>query len=108
MQVSNSNPLAALFGSAKTGQAKPQPTGFFAAPQAEHSKTKAELLDRARMTPAQQMRASILDSMGLKEEDLKGMSTEKRQEVERKIEEMIRTKVEQAQEKNGGLLDIKA
>jgi len=108
MQVSNSNPLAALFGSAKTNQAKPQQTGFFAAPEAEHSKTKTELLDRARMTPAQQMRASVLDALGYTEDDLKMMGTKEREKVEKQIEEMIRTRVEQAQEKKGGLLDIKA
>lgn len=107
MQVSAANPLSGLFGPAKTNQAQPA-AGFFAAPEPEHSKTKTELLERARMTPAEQIRASILDSMGLKEEDLKSMSAEKREEIERKIEETIRAKVEQEQAKSGMLVDIKA
>jgi hypothetical protein len=61
------------------------------------------------MTPAQKMRAAILGSMGLTEEQLKAMDPKERQKVEEKIKEIIKQKVEQAVEKKtGAIVDIKA
>ena len=43
----------------------------------------------AKMTPAQRMRASILASMGLTEDQLKGMDGAKRQAIEDTIKQRI-------------------
>jgi hypothetical protein len=62
----------------------------------------------ATMTPAEKMRASILGSMGLTEDDLKAMSPKDREKVEEKIKEMIKQKVEESTEKKTGVaVDLK-
>jgi hypothetical protein len=80
------------------------PGGFFTPAPEKESATRTEFLKRARMTAAEQMRAQVLDALGLKEEDLAKMSPDARKKVEEKIKEMIKTKVEQAQEKKTGML----
>jgi ABC-type lipoprotein release transport system permease subunit len=63
----------------------------------------------AKMTPAQKMRAAILGSMNLTEDQLKGMDPKERAKVEEKIKEMIQEKVEQSVEKQtGAVIDLKA
>ena len=69
-----------------------------------------EFMSWANMTPGERMRASILKSMGLSEDDLKGMSPEKRKAVE----DTIRDKIKQAaidaanKGKTGVVADVKA
>src|ERR1700741_518048 len=48
-----------------------------------------QFLNYARMSPGERMRASILGSMGLTEDDLSAMSAADRQKVEDKIKQMI-------------------
>jgi hypothetical protein len=69
---------------------------------------EVEFLAYARMSPAERMRASILKSMGLSEDDLNAMSPQDRQKVENTIEEMIKQQMEEAQKKKGQLLDVAA
>ena len=87
------------------------PASFFKA-DAPEDPVKAEFLKHVKKTPAEQMRASILESMGLKEEDVKAMDPKKREALEAKIKDMIKQrveeKVEQAQGAKGVLVDIKA
>ena len=107
MQIpSNASPFAML-GAQKKNQAT-DPASFFTPAAEPESPAKKAFMDRMKMTPAEQMRASILESMGIKEEDLKNMDPKKREAIENKIKEMIKTKVEQAEEKKGVLVDIKA
>jgi hypothetical protein len=89
--------------------AVPAATGFGFAKPATPSAAEQALNDYAKMTPAQKMRAAILGSMGLTEEQLKAMDPKERQKIEEKIKEIIKEKVEQAVEKKTGLaVDIKA
>jgi hypothetical protein len=63
----------------------------------------------AKMTPAQRMRANILASMGLTEDQLKGMDATRRKAVEDIIKQRIQDQVKRDTEKKTGLLvDIKA
>jgi len=64
----------------------------------------------ANMTPAQQMRASILKSMGLTEDDLKAMTPQQRQAVEDTIRERIKDAALRGAEqgKTGLVTDVKA
>lgn len=96
-----------LFGPAAS---KPtQPAGFFAAPDApETSKAKAEFAAYMQRTPAEQLRKEILDSLGISEEDLKKADPKLREQLERKIEERMREKVEQGAVQKGALVDVKA
>ncbi|MGX1352541.1 hypothetical protein AB7M49_006150 [Bradyrhizobium elkanii] len=57
-----------------------------------------KFLKYAQMSPMDRMRANILKSMGMSEEDLKNMTPDQRAAVEQKIKELI----EQAFQKNAG------
>lgn len=93
---------------ALSGAQKPQAAGGMFSSAPTQSSAAQEFQDYAKLTPAQKMRASILKSMGLKEEDLAGMDSAKRQQVEDKIKEMIKARLEQNADKKGQLVDVKA
>jgi hypothetical protein len=70
--------------------------------------TVADFLAFQHMTPAEKMRAMILGSMGLTEDQLKAMDPKERAKVEEKIKALIRQQVEQSVEKKTGLaVDLK-
>jgi hypothetical protein len=85
-----------------------------ASPRATPANSKADtavqdFMAFAKMTPAEKMRASILGSMGLTEDGLKGMDPKERAKVEEKIKALIQQKVEQSVEKKTGVvIDLKA
>lgn len=56
-----------------------------------------EFMSSAKDGGGGMMRAQILQSLGLTEDDLKSMSAEDRRKIEEKIEEMVRQKVEEQQ-----------
>ena len=60
--------------SAHTPPTQPAAGGLTAAPKKKADAAVQDFLDYAHMTPAQKMRASILKSMGMTEDDLKGMT----------------------------------
>lgn len=62
---------------------------------------EAEFLKYARMSPAERMRDAVLKQLGVTEEDLKAMSPEKRQAIEKKMAEMIKEQVEADPSKKG-------
>ena len=70
---------------------------------------KEAFLEYARMSPAEKMRAAMLNSLGLTEDDLKAMDPKKRALVEEKIKEMIKEKVEGDQkDQKGAIVDVAA
>lgn len=65
----------------------------------------------AKMSPADKMRASILSSMGITEDQLKNMSPDQQKAVEQKIENLVKQAAQKQIEKSGGggfFADIKA
>lgn len=60
------------------------------------------------MNPWDRMRANILKSMGISEQDLANMSPQQRQAVEDKIRQMIEQQMQKNAEKKGQVLDISA
>ena len=107
MQISsNANPFATL-GAQKTSPAS-GPASFFTPAAETQSSARKEFADIVNKTPAQQMRDQILKSLGLDEDKVKAMKPEEREALEAKIKEMIKDKIEQAAEKKGVLVDIKA
>lgn len=56
-----------------------------------------QFLNYAKMSPLERMRASILKSMGLSEDDVKNMSPQEQQKVEEVIKEKIREQLDKAQ-----------
>jgi hypothetical protein len=67
-----------------------------------------EFLDYAKMDPMERLRANILKSMGLTEDDLKNMSPEQQKAVEQKIEQLIREQLEKNANKPGQLVNRSA
>ncbi|MGY4480682.1 hypothetical protein [Bradyrhizobium sp. USDA 3364] len=67
-----------------------------------------KFLKYAQMSPMDRMRANILKSMGLSEEDLKNMTPDQRTAVEQKIKELIEQSFEKSAGKAGQAVDISA
>lgn len=65
-----------------------------------------QFLAYARMSPIERMRASILNGMGLSEDDLNAMSPADREKVEAKIKQLIEEKIKEAQKEKGQLVDF--
>jgi TPP-dependent pyruvate/acetoin dehydrogenase alpha subunit len=67
-----------------------------------------EFMDYAKMDPMERMRANILKSMGLTEDDVKNMSPEQQKAVEQKIAQMIRQELQKNAGKAGQVVDVSA
>jgi hypothetical protein len=106
MQIPSTNPFAML-GTQKPSQASGA-ASFFTPTDAPQSAARKEFADIVNKTPAEQMRDQILKSLGLDEDKVKAMDPKAREVLEAKIKDMIKTKIEQAQEQKGVLVDIKA
>jgi hypothetical protein len=65
-------------------------------------------MDYAKMDPMERMRANILKSMGLTEDDLKNMSPEQQKAVEQKIEQIIQQELQKNAGKTGQVVNISA
>lgn len=111
MQISSTNPFAML-GAQKPSQASGA-ASFFTQAAEEKSSARKEFADITNKTPAEQMRDQILKSLGLDDDKVKAMGPKEREALEAKIKEIIKTKIEQAQEQKGDatpgqVVDIKA
>ncbi len=61
-------------------------------------------LKHARMSPAERIRAAILEELGITEEELEVTPPAKREALEKTIAEKIRDKLEAASEKKNGMI----
>ena len=67
-----------------------------------------QFMDYAKMSPMERMRAQILRSMGLTEDDLKKMSPEQQKAVEQKIEQIIKQQLQKNAGTTGQLVNVSA
>jgi hypothetical protein len=67
-----------------------------------------QFMDYAKMSPMERMRAQILKSMGLTEDDLKKMSPEQQKAVEQKIEQIIKQELQKNAGTTGQVVDVSA
>jgi TPP-dependent pyruvate/acetoin dehydrogenase alpha subunit len=67
-----------------------------------------QFLDYAKMDPIQRLRANILKSMGLTEDDLKNMTPEQQKAVEQKIEQLMQEQLKKNANKPGQVVDVSA
>jgi hypothetical protein len=67
-----------------------------------------QFLDLAKMNPFDRMRANILKSMGISEQDLANMSPQERQAVEDKIRQMIEQQFKKNADQKGQVVDMSA
>jgi hypothetical protein len=72
------------------------------------SSVEADFLKYAKMTPFDRMRAGILKSMNLTEDDLAKMSPDQQKAVEEKIRDAIEKQLEKQGQKTGSLVDLSA
>jgi len=104
MQIPSTNPIPASAPTAASAGG-----WSIGAPAGKPSAAEQVFRDYAKMTPAEKMRAEILDSMGLTEDQLRAMDPKERAKVEEKIKDLIKQKVEQSTEKKTGqIVDVKA
>ena len=67
-----------------------------------------QFMEYAKMSPMERMRAQILKSMGLTEDDLKRMSPEQQKAVEQKIEQIIKQELQKNAGQTGQVVDVSA
>ncbi|MCA6124074.1 hypothetical protein J6500_19565 [Bradyrhizobium sp. WSM 1704] len=114
MQTSSISAYGSLVTSMRSGSLKkPQDADATASAQSASgglggSSVEQEFLKYAQMSPMDRMRANILKSMGLSEDDLKNMSPEQRKAVEQKIKDLIEQQFEKNAGKAGQAVDISA
>ncbi|EJL55848.1 hypothetical protein PMI09_02014 [Rhizobium sp. CF122] len=58
--------------------------------KARHEAVASEFTDLANMTPAERIRAQILERLGLTEDDLKAMPPEEREAIEKQISDELK------------------
>ncbi|KLN61841.1 hypothetical protein WH96_06015 [Kiloniella spongiae] len=68
--------------------------------QSEHDKSVAAFKDIIGQTPGERMRAQVLRSLGLTEDDLKNMTPEDRKKIEEKIAKLIDENVKNSVSEN--------
>jgi hypothetical protein len=108
MQISSS---PSPFGLSSPSPAGGSGTGAKASGSASASQDNSvvqDFLNYAKESPAERLRASILKSMGLTEQQLDQMPPAQRQAVEKKIEEIIKQKLQQSGSQPGQLVNASA
>lgn len=115
MQTSSISAYGSLVASMRSGSLKkPQDAGTTAAAQSASggslgdTSVEQQFLKYAQMSPMDRMRANILKSMGLSEDDLKNMTPEQQKAVEQKIKDLIEQQFEKNAGKAGQAVDISA
>ena len=112
MSISGLGAASALFSVAGAARlnASPAaaPTGGVGGVTEARKTARDEFMEFAQMTPAERMRAAMLQRLGLKEEDLAAMSPEDREAVEEKLKAMIKEQVENdPDQRPGRLADVR-
>ncbi|MGF6425459.1 hypothetical protein [Bradyrhizobium elkanii] len=97
-QMTPISALGSVTASMTTGTLKKPLTADATGGSSPGDTVEQKFLKYAQMSPMDRMRANILKSMGMSEEDLKNMTPDQRAAVEQKIKELI----EQAFQKNAG------
>jgi hypothetical protein len=97
MQISSSSSYYGLSSPSPAGAAGSGTTGSNSATSSQNNSVVQDFLNYAKESPAERLRASILKSMGLTEQQLDQMPPAQRQAIE-KIEDIIKQKLQQ----NGG------
>jgi hypothetical protein len=98
--------ISGIGGSGAAGAMYPTSSNSNAASVASPSPAD-EFLKYAKMSPAERIRAAILEELGISEEELESMGAAEREAMEKQIAEKIKEKIEQASEqKTGQIVDV--
>lgn len=77
-------------------------------PSKKSDAVTAEFLKWAKMTPAERMRANILSSMGMTEEEVAALGPKERQAVEAEIKRRVEEQLVKNDKRPGQLVDVRA
>lgn len=114
MQTTSISAAGSLVASMRSGslkrplEADMTPLAQSAPGSVDDTSVEQQFLKYAQMSPMDRMRANILKSMGLSEEDLKNMSPEQQKAVEQKIKDLIEQEFQKNAGKTGQAVDISA
>jgi TPP-dependent pyruvate/acetoin dehydrogenase alpha subunit len=96
--------ISSLHSFASPNQLKPSNKSSSSLAKADSAQESAEdkFKAYAKMSPADRMRASMLSSMGITEEQLKNMSPDQQKAIEQKIAEQLKQAAQKQLEKSPG------
>src|SRR5262249_61404913 len=106
--TSSSNATSAASSTDATASGSPTASSVTNGLDTRSDNVVKEFLDYAKMSPMERLRANILKSMGLTEDDLKKMSPEQQKAVEQKIEQIIKQQFEKNAGKTGQVVNLSA
>jgi hypothetical protein len=106
--ASNSNAASAADSTGATTGTTPTPTSETGGLTSKGDDVVQQFMDYAKMNPLERLRANILKSMGLTEDDLKKMTPEQQKAVEQKIDQLIKQELQKNAGKTGQVVDLSA
>jgi hypothetical protein len=107
MQISSAGFGSSLTSGLTLGSGSSASASSSAASQSDDSVVQ-DFLDYAKMTPAERMKANILKSLGLTEQQYDALSPAQKQAIDQKITEIMKQQLEQNAGKTGQLVDTSA
>lgn len=106
--TSSSNAAGSASSTDTTTSSTPTPTSVNGALSSKGDDVVQQFMDYAKMSPMERLRASILKSMGLTEDDLKKMTPAQQKAVEQKVEQLIKEDMQKNAGKTGQVVDLSA
>ena len=104
MQISSSPSPLGISSPSPAGSSGTSAKASSSAASSQRNSAVQDFLNYAKESPAERLRASILKSMGLTEQQLDQMPPAQRQAMEKKIEDIIKQKLQQDGGGNPGQL----
>lgn len=96
--------ISGIGGAGGVGSYYPTSGSTSASSPVGSSSPEDEFLKYAKMSPAERIRAAILEELGITEEELEAMPAEAREAMEKQIAEKLKQKIEEATEKKTGMI----
>ena len=106
--TSSSNAAGGAGGTGTTTSSTTTPTSVSGGLTSKGDDVVQQFMDYAKMSPMERLRASILKSLGLTEDDLKKMTPAQQKAVEQKIEQLIKEDMQKNAGKTGQVVDVSA
>ena len=106
--TSSSNAAGGAGGTGTTTSSTPTPTSVGGGLTSKGDDVVQQFMDYAKMSPMERLRASILKSLGLTEDDLKKMTPAQQKAVEQKIEQLIKEDMQKNAGKTGQVVNVSA
>jgi hypothetical protein len=102
-----SNTLTSQGANASKGSSSAAASGGLDATSQDNSVVR-DFLNYAKLSPAERLRANILKSLGLTEDQLKALPPDQQKAVEQKIEQLIQQELQKKLGTTGQLVNVSA